>query len=57
MSLIAPDSEEVVLAVLLQSFKFTPGDKEIYWNAGSVNFPTIGKDGTKPAMYLKLEHI
>ncbi|KIP02197.1 hypothetical protein PHLGIDRAFT_122687 [Phlebiopsis gigantea 11061_1 CR5-6] len=48
---------KVVLAILLRSFKFLPGEKDIYWNAGSVNFPTIGKEGTKSAMYLKLERM
>ena len=48
---------EVVLAVMLRSFKFLPGDKDIYWNMAGVNYPTIGKAGSKPAMYLKLERL
>ena len=50
-------NSEVVLGVMLRSFKFYPGDKEIYWNVAGVNFPTVGKDGTKPAMHLKLERL
>jgi hypothetical protein len=48
---------EVVLAVMLRSFKFFLGEKPIYWNLAGVNYPTVGKSGGKPAMYLRLEPI
>ena len=43
--------------MMLRSFKFHPGDKEIYWNLAGVNFPTVGTSGSKPEMYLKLEKL
>lgn len=46
---------EVVLAVMLRSFRFLPSDKEVYWNLAGVNYPTIGKYGTKAALPLKLQ--
>ena len=45
---------EVVLAVLLRSFRFMPSDEEIYWNLAGINYPTVGKDGAKPALPLKV---
>lgn len=42
---------------MLRSFRFHLGDKEIYWNVSGVNFPTVGREGSKPEMYLKLERI
>ena len=50
-------SAEVVLAVMLRSFKFTPSDKEVYWNLAGVNYPTVGQAGSKAALYLKLEAV
>ena len=48
---------EVVLAILLRSFKFSLSDKEIYWNIASVNYPTVGRESTKPALYLKVARV
>ncbi|KAJ3555363.1 hypothetical protein NM688_g2618 [Phlebia brevispora] len=48
---------KVVLAVLLRSFRFSPGDGEIVWNVAGVNYPTMGKTSTEPSMLLKLERI
>ncbi|KIP02196.1 hypothetical protein PHLGIDRAFT_20511 [Phlebiopsis gigantea 11061_1 CR5-6] len=48
---------KVVLAVMLRSFKFHLGDKEIYWNVAGVNYPTVGKNATKSDMFLKLERL
>lgn len=42
---------------MLRSFKFLPGDEEIYWNIAPAYYPTIGKTSTKPAMYLRLERV
>ena len=46
---------EVVLAVMLRSFVFSLSDKEVHWNFAGVNYPTVGKDSNKPAMYLRLQ--
>lgn len=48
---------EVVLAVMLRSFRFTPSDKEVYWNLGGVNYPTIGKVSNKPELPIKVQAI
>ena len=45
---------EVVLAVMLRSFVFSLGKKEIYWNWAGVNFPTVGRENSKPEMYLRV---
>lgn len=48
---------EVVLAVMLRSFRFSLSDKDIHWNVGIVSYPTVGKVDTKGTMPLKLEAI
>ncbi|EKM59451.1 uncharacterized protein PHACADRAFT_249950 [Phanerochaete carnosa HHB-10118-sp] len=48
---------KVVLAVMLRSFKFLPGEKEVYWNMAGINYPTVGRESNKPSMYLRLEPI
>ena len=48
---------EVVLSVMLRSFKFSLAEKEIYWNMGGVYYPTVGKIDNKPAEFLKLQRI
>lgn len=50
-------SPEVVLAVLLRSFRFSPSEKEIVWNLAGVNYPTVGKYATKPSLPMKMEAI
>ena len=42
---------------MLRDFKFSLGDREIYWNMASVNYPTVGKVDNSPAEYLKLQRI
>ena len=46
---------EVVLAVLLRTFKFSPSGKEVVWNLAGVNYPTVGGTSNKPSMPLKIE--
>ena len=48
---------EVVLAVMLRSFKFLMSDQDIYWNVALVSYPTVGKVDMKEALPLKLEPI
>lgn len=48
---------EVVIAVMLRSFKSSLSDKDIYWNVGTVSYATVGKVDTKGTMPLKLEVI
>lgn len=48
---------ETVIAVMLRSFRFSLGEKEIYWNMAGVNYPTVGKTSEKPAAFLRLERI
>ncbi|PSR73475.1 hypothetical protein PHLCEN_2v10767 [Hermanssonia centrifuga] len=48
---------KVVLAVLLRSFRVTLSDKEIVWNLAGVNYPTVGREASRPSMPLKLEPI
>ncbi|EKM49762.1 uncharacterized protein PHACADRAFT_131561 [Phanerochaete carnosa HHB-10118-sp] len=48
---------KVVLAIMLRSFRFLPSDKEIYWNLAGVNYPTVGRDGIKAEMPMKVEAI
>lgn len=50
-------SPEVVLAVLLRSFRFSPSEKDIVWNLAGVNYPTVGKYATKPSLPMKMEVI
>lgn len=42
---------------MLRTFKFSPSDKEIYWNVAGVNYPTVGKISNTPAAFFKLEPI
>ena len=46
---------EVVLSVLLRSFRFYLSDKEVVWNYSAVKFPTVGRDSNKPSMPMKIE--
>ena len=45
---------EVVLYVLLASFKFERCDKPIVWNFAGIAYPTTSKESSKPEMYLKV---
>ncbi|THH32676.1 hypothetical protein EUX98_g1523 [Antrodiella citrinella] len=46
---------KAVLSVLLEHFKFSPSDKEVYWNWAGIQFPTIGKESTETKMPLRVE--
>ncbi|TCD71092.1 cytochrome P450-dit2 [Steccherinum ochraceum] len=46
---------KIVLSVLLETFRFTPADKDVYWNFSGVQFPTIGKDGRRAKMPMRVE--
>ena len=41
---------EVVLAVLLRSFEFSLSEKEIVWNLGGVNYPTVDASSRNPSL-------
>ena len=45
---------EVVLALLLSHFVFELSDKPIVWNISGIRFPTVGVDGTKPELPLRV---
>ncbi|KZT73355.1 cytochrome P450 [Daedalea quercina L-15889] len=45
---------KVVLAVLVSDFTFELSDKPIEWNVAGVWYPTVGKNGKKPRMPLKV---
>ncbi|KAL6304705.1 cytochrome P450 monooxygenase [Sparassis latifolia] len=45
---------KVVLAVLLPQFTFDLTDKPIVWNMATVRYPTVGKEGIKAEMPLKV---
>ncbi len=46
---------EVVLSVLLKSFRFSPSNKEIVWNLSPVKYPTVGRESSRPSMPMKVE--
>ena len=48
---------EVVLAILLRSFKFSLSSQEIVWNLAGIKYPTVGRDSTKPSMPIKVERV
>ena len=48
---------ETVLTTMIRSFRFSVGDKEVYWNMAGVTYPTVGKESDKPAAYLRVERI
>lgn len=45
---------EVVLSLLISKFTFEMSDKPIVWNISGIRFPTVGVDGTKPELPLKV---
>lgn len=51
---ISVSCTELVLLVLLQSFKFETTGKPIVWNNAPVLYPTIGKTSETPALPLKV---
>jgi len=46
--------EELVLSMLLETFVFSPGSKEIYWNMGGLQSP-VTKDSQDNAPQLPLK--
>ncbi len=46
---------EIVLSVLLKSFRFSPSDKEIVWNLSLVKYPTVGRESDRPSMPMKVD--
>ncbi|KAI0828713.1 cytochrome P450 [Trametes gibbosa] len=45
---------KVVLSLLLANFSFSLSDKPIAWNISGIRFPTVGVDGKKPELPLKV---
>ncbi|KAH9927286.1 cytochrome P450 monooxygenase [Fomitopsis serialis] len=45
---------KVVLATLLQSFVFTPSDKDIHWVPAPVIYPAVGEDRMNPRLPLQV---
>ncbi|KAI0347457.1 cytochrome P450 [Trametopsis cervina] len=48
---------KVVLSVLLESFKFSLGQKDITWNFASPAYPTVGKISTKASLPLNVQRV
>ncbi|KAI0641561.1 cytochrome P450 [Trametes meyenii] len=48
---------KVVLSLLLSHFVFEPSDKPVVWNISGIRFPTVGIDGTKPELPLKVSRL
>ena len=46
---------EIVLSVLVEAFRFSLTSKEIYWNWGTIDYPTMDKESTEPSLVLKVE--
>ena len=51
--LIDPCSE-VVLSVLLSTFRFEETNKPVVWNVGAVWYPTVGSESNTPELPLKV---
>lgn len=43
-----------MLALLLANFSFELSDKPIAWNISGIRFPTVGVNGKKPELPLKV---
>lgn len=48
---------EVVLSILVESFKFLPSGKEIVWNRAGVNYPTAGSASNTPSLPMRVERV
>ncbi|KAH8105401.1 cytochrome P450 [Cristinia sonorae] len=48
---------KIVISVLLEKFRFSPSDKEVYWNFAGVQYPTLGKTSWESGMPLRVELI
>lgn len=49
---VADSRPEVILSVLLEKFRFSRSNKEIYWNMSFISFPTVGKTDDKSQLPL-----
>ena len=45
---------EVVLSVLVEAFKFSLTEEEIFWNWATVDYPTMGREKTDPSLVLNV---
>ncbi|KAI1784540.1 cytochrome P450 [Ganoderma leucocontextum] len=45
---------KVVLSLMISNFVFELSDKPIAWNISGIRFPTVGVDGSKPELPLKV---
>jgi predicted membrane protein len=41
---------EVVLSLLIESFEFTPSEKEIFWQMSNIVSPVVVGGGMKPQL-------
>jgi hypothetical protein len=41
---------EVVLSLLIESFEFTPSEKEMFWQMSNIVSPIVVGEGTKPQL-------
>ncbi|KAI0816023.1 hypothetical protein BC628DRAFT_1334538, partial [Trametes gibbosa] len=48
---------KVVLAVLLNSFKFALTEKPVFWNHAGVMYPTVGEESKRPEMPLTVSQL
>ena len=47
-------SAEIVLATLLSEFRFELTETPVVWKSAAVDYPTMGKESTKPQLLLKV---
>ena len=49
----------MVLSLLIESFEFTPSEKEIFWQMSNIVSPTVVGGGAKPQLpiMVKLVHV
>lgn len=50
-------SPEVILSILLSSFKFELTDKSIFWNHAGVMYPTVETESKRPEMPLTVSQL
>jgi hypothetical protein len=50
-------SSEVVLSILIESFKFSPSDKEIFWQMNSIATPTVVGGNGKNELPLRVSKV
>ena len=49
-----PPIAEAVLVTLLSKFTFAPSDRDVYWNLAAIQYPTVGKNSTRPELPMKV---